>query len=580
MFNPNWVNPVTTEETNDILFDLASVHAGRIRHEATRQHLVACIARRDYRLLCDFDPPYPELSPWDAINVRQILAFFSKRGDIDLGIDRRRVAERKFIEAESLCRETNVIFDKRARGEFSFPPRVEAVLFSAQRKMAHLLGDVPTLAQLKLRFGPGATTRTPRRNANVVSKLRALLVASEDIGEHLQELLAELPHLADPVAQVTLEPGRLDFVPKNAKTDRAIVVEPHLNTLVQAGIGDYMAERLRSVGVDIRRQEPNQALAREGSLSGALATLDLSSASDTIAQAIVEELLPVDWVVFLRSFRTGRVVYQNYSFTLAKFSSMGNGFTFPLETAIFLCLARASTELSGLPSHPGCVRCYGDDIIVPTDAVPLLSEVLRCCGFLLNKDKSFWTGPFRESCGADYLAGIDVRPCFIKEQLSPRSLFTLHNFYWRRAEYELASKVLSLIPSDIRLFGPDGFGDGHLLCDDWKTRAGVRHKRHQSHGYSGWLFDTFRLRNKRARIRITPGDYVVPLYTIYAASPWGEDVTENRLRTTEAVLRGWRHWIEALEPQPASVRMYDGSTFQVTNPGWSNYDRISIYTLS
>lgn len=89
------------------------------------------------------------------------------------------------------------------------------------------------------------------------------------MGDMIQEVLSELPHLAHPVSQVHLEPGRLDFVPKNAKTDRAIVVEPSLNTMCQAGIGDFLADRLRSVGVDIRRQEPNQALAKVGSLSGA-----------------------------------------------------------------------------------------------------------------------------------------------------------------------------------------------------------------------------------------------------------------------------------------------------------------------
>jgi hypothetical protein len=96
-----------------------------------------------------------------------------------------------------------------------------------------------------------------------------------------------------------------------------------------------------------------------------------------------------------------------------KFSSMGNGYTFELETLIFwgLCMG-VCRELELEPSQ---VLVYGDDIVVPVAAYELLSEVLTFCGFTLNSKKSFGSGPFRESCGKDYFLGADVRPFFLKE---------------------------------------------------------------------------------------------------------------------------------------------------------------------
>jgi hypothetical protein len=132
-----------------------------------------------------------------------------------------------------------------------------------------------------------------------------------------------------------IDDGKLEFVPKNAKTFRSTVTEPVLNGLTQLAIGDFLFDRLKRSGLDLRDQTRNQRLALEGSLTGALATLDLSSASDTISRELVYHLLPLEWAHFLGLSRTGHIKYRGQRYTLEKFSSMGNGYTFPLESLIF-----------------------------------------------------------------------------------------------------------------------------------------------------------------------------------------------------------------------------------------------------
>jgi hypothetical protein len=187
------------------------------------------------------------------------------------------------------------------------------------------------------------------------------------------------------MVDVAIVPGKLQFVPKNAKTYRSIVVEPILNTFAQKGVGTYLKGRLALSGVKTDDQQRNQRLARQGSISGSLATIDLSMASDTISKELVANLLPLDWFTFLSQFRTGSVEYQGQVLNLEKFSSMGNAFTFELETLIFYALAWSTCDYLNLPT--GWTAAYGDDLVVPTEAVSLLSWVLNMCGFSVNTEK-------------------------------------------------------------------------------------------------------------------------------------------------------------------------------------------------
>ncbi|DAD50869.1 TPA_asm: RNA-directed RNA polymerase [ssRNA phage SRR5466729_1] len=201
-------------------------------------------------------------------------------------------------------------------------------------------------------------------------------------------------------------------VPKTSTIDRVAAKEPDLNMFAQKGVGDYIRTRLRSIGIDLNDQTRNQRLALVGSSNGSLATVDLSSASDSVTTALVCRLLPTEWFHLLNQIRSRATFVDGVWHTNEMFSSMGNGFTFELESLIFWALVKA---LMGITRTRGSLSVYGDDIICPSSLRHPLTNVLGFCGFLLNKKKSHFTGTFRESCGKHYCSGKDVTPFYIKE---------------------------------------------------------------------------------------------------------------------------------------------------------------------
>lgn len=569
----SWSGKLTTEETNGFLTRLAQAHLDRVSNSEIRDHLRLLLASGDYLGLCSFVLPVDSLSVEDLINTSQVLAFFQKRTDLDLGIDRRQVALDKFEASERACLESNDIFRRWSQGGFNFSPRVEQVLFSAQRKIARVLGDVPRFEDTHPRFGPGATTQLPRRMACAKLKLSQPLACSGDMAPLLSDALATVPHLLDfpedcGTATVEIHCGKLVTVPKNAKTDRTVMIEPWLNSFFQLGVGQDITSKLRRVGVDLMDQSRNKGLARLGSLTGELATLDLSSASDTISVGLVEHLLPWDWYLLLSQLRTSIVEVNGTRITLQKFSSMGNGFTFPLESLIFWALASSAV------GSERSVSVYGDDIIVPTHKVDAVIEALTACGFSLNREKSFWSGPFRESCGGDYLNGIDVRPCFIKDRMSGHDAFRLHNFYAKNLEQEFASAVVDVVDPCIRLYGPEGYGDGHLVDMTGTNYPRTFSKRITSRGWGGHLFDTWTY-NRKFFKRPVPGDRILPAYTIYMREPsnaTSQDVLSNECYDPSD--------FEALLKR----RVSKGQSFEGDVPvdylaGTGGCRRITIYTL-
>jgi hypothetical protein len=200
------------------------------------------------------------------------------------------------------------------------------------------------------------------------------------------------------------------MVPKTAKIHRAIPIEPLLNGFIQTGCDQYLKEKLLlRAGIDITDQSRNQGLAYQGSLPGwfnPLATIDLSAASDSIAIETARDLLPPAWFDFLNSIRSPCFSVDGVEKRYEKFSSMGNGFCFPLETLLFASLAYSANAVTG----DTIFSVYGDDIIVRQSAAALVIEYLKYYGFKTNNEKTFLFGPFRESCGADFFEGVSVRP--------------------------------------------------------------------------------------------------------------------------------------------------------------------------
>lgn len=226
------------------------------------------------------------------------------------------------------------------------------------------------------------------------------------------------------------------FVPKNRDVLRTICTEPSLNMFAQLGFGAILEDRLRSrFGIDFgTQQERNAELARLGSIGGAIDTIDLESASDSMSLGMLEAVLP-EWVfetfLWLRSPAT-RVRGERVQ--LHMMSTMGNGTTFPLQTILFACCVQAVAKQFDAPMRRADLSwspwgVFGDDIACPNFMSGRVIRLLEILGFQVNREKSFtdkWM-TFRESCGHDYFRGHDVRGVYIKTLRTVQSRYVAIN---------------------------------------------------------------------------------------------------------------------------------------------------------
>lgn len=203
-------------------------------------------------------------------------------------------------------------------------------------------------------------------------------------------------------------------VPKKTDIDRCACKEPDINMFMQKGVGDYLRRCLLLKGINLNDQSKNQLLARKGSTDNSLATLDLASASDSVCSYLVEWFLPIEWFSLLNALRSKLTRIDGHEHVNEMFSSMGNGFTFELESLLFLAISKATQHFGGVS---GIISIYGDDIICPSSMAHDLVFVLSVFGFSVNTEKSFIDGPFRESCGGHYHNGLDVTPFYIRSPI-------------------------------------------------------------------------------------------------------------------------------------------------------------------
>lgn len=210
--------------------------------------------------------------------------------------------------------------------------------------------------------------------------------------------------------------GRFETVPKSWKSLRGIDIQPTLNLFLQKGIGKMLRKRLRRDGINLDDQSRNQELARIAH-SSSLATIDLKAASDSVSTELVMLLLPEEWYEVLWDLRTHRIKLDNESHYVHKFSAMGNGYTFELESLIFYALSWAVVRVEG-NDQKSQIAVYGDDIVVHQNHAERLIQVLAECGFETNVDKTFVSGRFFESCGKHFFDGVDVTPIYQKEAVN------------------------------------------------------------------------------------------------------------------------------------------------------------------
>lgn len=326
-------------------------------------------------------------------------SILSKSANLPLDVDKRTSALNSFWGSEARCAETNSRLDRLDHPEF---------FQKVRRLIVKVLGPLRKkeldYVESRFRFGPGATTCVRGVGSTPSDKYDASMHLTYDLIPFYRVILGD--NWWRYQRQPEVVPGnKFTTVPKNAKTDRGICVEPTLNIYGQLGVGALLRRRLKRLGIDLTSQERNQKLASLAN-DWKLATIDLSAASDSLSWKCVMELLPYDWFELLDLFRSSFSLVEGSYVELEKFSSMGNGYTFELETLIFSAVA-----FSIVPLHDHHkVAVYGDDIIVPQYAASDVIDALEYLGFKVNGKKSFLAGNFFESCGTDWFSGQNVRP--------------------------------------------------------------------------------------------------------------------------------------------------------------------------
>ncbi len=418
-----------------------------------------------------------------------IRELFSKYDDGKPSEEKSTVTWERFHAAEGLCRDTNFWVPRT----FKYDPFWRGVSMRIRGVLGELSWDE---CAKYFGFGPGSTTRLPRRSAHAAYKysgtpestlgnatLASCAINMNPMWKHIVCSSIEGPHNG----LVSIVKGNsVITVPKNFKTDRTIAKEPCMNIYIQKGLGAVIRNRLKRVGIDLNDQKRNQEGARIGSLTGQLATIDLSMASDTVSLELVSFLLPNDWWWALEQCRSPiGVLPSGEHLAYQKISSMGNGFTFELETLLFwsICQQVASMNINETDSR---ILVYGDDIVVPVDQSESVLYRLWQAGFKPNLSKTFCSGPYRESCGKHYFQGSDITPFYVRKPVRKLDrLFLVHNNVYRWSDRTgvdlkgVLTKLRSLAPARWRKPRlPDGFGDGAFI-------GAVDELRLDSHPY-GW----------------------------------------------------------------------------------------------
>lgn len=443
-----------------------------------------------------------KINPNDYDNAEKYFAdvssvsFLRKYEPLPTKIDRKQVAIDGFFEAERKCYRTNQRLLPFVYNTYCVEDEALAPFFVCLRnEVESLIGPRPP-SNPAGRFGPGSTYGDRTQLATVPDKMSSRPTMTREAWPFLFPWSGTLWAKAcaargDSISIV--RGNRFTAVPKDCTKNRGICIGPSVNLFFQLGFGSALRNGLKSSGINLNdAQDTHRQVAREASISGKNATIDLHQASDTVCNALVKLALPPAWHEPLQDLRETHTEITVDGVTkvvlLEKFSAMGNGYTFELETVIFLAICMVIMRQKGVTPLPGSnVHVFGDDIIVPSELAKDVIAALRFCGFDCNESKTFVDGPFRESCGGDYFLGTNVRPYFLKKEPSePQDWIAMANGirqmgchnpqsdyrmpYLRRAWF----MALDNLPVHIRrLRGPSDLGDivVHDEFEFWETRT-------------------------------------------------------------------------------------------------------------
>lgn len=231
---------------------------------------------------------------------------------------------------------------------------------------------------------------------------------------------------SSPELQSFVNPGdtcEVLFVPKDSRAPRVISKEPYHLIRAQLAYFDWLSQKLEDhthQRVVFSDQSISQRLAREASITGEYATLDLKDASDRVPLRLIESIFlnspACRW--FISNTRSSYAQLPSGKvLALSKLAGMGSGLTFAtMSLLIHLSIVSHVSRTTRIPYKQcmGRVYVYGDDVIVPREWYDIAVKGLSLSNLLVNNEKSFTKGPFRESCGGDYFKGNDVGPVRLK----------------------------------------------------------------------------------------------------------------------------------------------------------------------
>lgn len=438
--------------------------------------------------------------------------------------------------------------------------------------------------------GPGAAVGADA--ASFYTKLFAspLTSTSEDLVRLYRSAICEAPHWAEAEMSrnnrfgVQVVQGSNFFtVPKNSEIQRSCATEPSCNMLFQKAIGSYLERRLKAcLGISLDTQpDLNRLLARQGSIDGSFGTIDLKSASDSISVALCDTLLPPVFVWWLKHTRSpyttlpsGEVVPLNM------ISSMGNGFTFPLQTVIFAALVTSVYRVMGLPTfcnrrtlhgrtNPGNWAVFGDDIIVRREAYEYVCHFLQLLGFQVNVEKSFNTGAFRESCGSDWYAGDNIRGVYVRSlKTVPEVYSTINRLVRWSAEHGVAlTQTLNLLLSWVRFLPVPAVAADHegvkvhydpAFEAQARKGRGERRQVQEARRYHGKLYRGIQVAPSAQPVPASEDESIRLGYSHYTEDGWAVALLGGYARTPpyEIDKGGYSPPVDA--PEEASVVLSDG----------------------
>lgn len=267
--------------------------------------------------------------------------------------------------------------------------------------------------------------------------------------------------------------ARLHDVPKTHKGPRLITVEPTAHQFVQGGLMKWIRSNM-SVhyrrSISFHDQEPSRQFALQASESGHYATVDLSEASDRLSCWVVERYVgDVSLRAQLIASRSPYVDLSRYGdsrdlLLLRKFAGMGSAVTFPIQSLFYFAAAvsavaqwRGITKLTGrkIGQLGKEIRVFGDDICMPSSAVPYLDRLFSYLDLKVNVSKTHWKGYFRESCGMDAYRGVEVTPYYLRHsdlRKGPQALASWvdnRNVAYQKGLWSLARWFESKVPEKV-----------------------------------------------------------------------------------------------------------------------------------